>query len=186
MKRKKFIALLPAALTAAKAWAQSADSASKKSLIIYYSWSGNTRSLAKTIKGLTGADIVEVIPQTPYPSEYNKTVSQAKKEVDSNYKPPIKTEIKNISEYGLIFVGSPNWWGTISSPIRSVLASHDFSGKRIAPFITHEGSRMGRAAEDIKKLCPKSGVLEGLAVRGTSAKNASADAEKWLKTLGIL
>lgn len=71
--------------------------------------------------------------------------------------------------YDGIFVGSPYWWATIASPFTTFLASYDFSDKTIVPFMTREGSRMGHTESDIRKLCPKVTVLEGLPVRGSNA-----------------
>lgn len=187
MKRKEFIAMIPASLLAAKAWAQKQEGAKgKKMLIAYYSWSGNTRHLANIIKEATKADIVEIVPEKPYPSGYRQTVDQAKKEIDAEYKAPIKTKVPNLAEYDIVFVGSPNWWGTISSPVRTFLAENDFSGKKIAPFMTHEGSRMGRAVGDIKKLCGKSEILEALPIRGGAVKNSAEETQNWLKRLGVI
>lgn len=186
MKRKNFIALLPVTLIALKAAAnQTPENKNKKMLILYYSWSGNTRHIANLIKKFTDADIVEILPEKPYPSVYRQTVDIAKKEIDSEYKAPIITKIPDIKNYDTIFVGSPNWWGTISSPIRTVLSENDFSGKKIVPFMTHEGSRMGRAVSDIKKLCPKAQILSALPVRGGSVKNANDDVRDFLKSLNI-
>ncbi|WP_419545681.1 flavodoxin [Odoribacter laneus] len=71
--------------------------------------------------------------------------------------------------YDGIFVGSPYWWATIASPFTTFLALYDFSDKTIVPFMTSEGSRMGHTESDIRKLCPKVTVLEGLPVRGSNA-----------------
>lgn len=85
-----------------------------------------------------------------------------------------------MSKYDTIFVGSPNWWGTISSPIRTFLSDAELAGKSIAPFMTHEGSRMGRAVEDIKSICPKSKVLEPLAVRGGAVGGSEKTVAAWV------
>lgn len=186
MNRKKFIALLPAAILSARGLAaQTPETKGKKMLIVYYSWSGNTRHIANLIKDFTKADVLEILPEKPYPESYNQTVDIAKKEVDSEYKRPIKTEIPKLDDYGTILIGSPNWWGTISSPIRTFLAGSDLSGKRIAPFMTHEGSRMGRAERDIKTLCPNSEILEALPVRGGSVRRANGEVEKWMERIKL-
>ena len=187
MRRKTFITMLPASLFALKAWAAKTENKpSMKMLIIYYSWSGNTRRMANIIKNATSADIFEIIPQKPYPENYSQTVSIAKKEVDAKYKPQIKGIPENISTYDIIFVGSPNWWGTISSPMRTLLSSMDLSGKKIVPFMTHEGSRMGRSVEDIKQLCPNSEVLEALPIRGGAVDKSEQEIKNWLKSLKII
>lgn len=155
----------------------------KKILVVYFSYSGNTRIIANQIQKATNGDIFEVIPIKAYPSNYNAVVDQAKKEVNSNYKPDLKTKINNIESYDIIFVGSPCWWYTIAPPISTFLSSYDLSGKTIIPFMTHEGS--GLKVDDIKKLCPNSTILEGLAIRGSSVSSAQNDIEKWLHKIKI-
>ena len=91
--------------------------------------------------------------------------------------------VENMQAYGFVFLGYPNWWGTIPMPVASFLSEYDFSGKTIAPFCTNEGSQMGRSVDDIKKLCPKATVANGLAIRGSSVKNAQSDITKWLRGL---
>lgn len=185
MNRKTFLQMLPAAICSTGAINAAEKSARrKKALIAYYSWSGNTRHIAERIRAFTGADILEVVPELAYPSVYRQTVDMAKKENDAEYRRPIKTKPANLSEYDAIFVGSPNWWGTISGPMRTLLYENDFSGKKIMPFITHEGSRLGRAVAEIKKICPKAEVAEAIAIRGGSVKSADADVLKWIEKLG--
>ena len=98
----------------------------------------------------------------------------------------LKTKLKNISSYDMIFVGSPCWWATMAPPVATFLSSYDFTGKTIVPFMTHEGSRMGRYASDIKKLCPKAKILEGLPVRGSNVKEAKGDVNKWLREIKVI
>lgn len=155
----------------------------QKSLIVYFSHSGNTKIVATQIQKATGADIFEIIPADPYPTDYQSVVEQAKKEANEGYKPKLAKTLANIDKYDVIYVGSPCWWYTIAPPVATFLSGYDFSGKTIAPFMTHEGSRMGHSIDDIRKLCPKSKVTEGLPVRGSNAGNATADVEKWLKKL---
>jgi flavodoxin len=112
-------------------------------------------------------------------------VEQAKKELGEQYRPKLKTKVENMQSYSIIFVGYPNWWGTIPMPIATFFSEYDFKEKTIAPFCTNEGSRLGRSVVDIKKLCPKSTVTNGLAVRGGSVKNAQNDVSRWLRELGM-
>lgn len=165
------------------AYAATADGG--KALVVYYSRSGNTRAIAEAIHATVGGDIVELQPVTPYPEAYRATTDQAKRELASGYKPPLKNKIEHIEAYDVVFVGSPNWWGTVAGPVRTFLSEYDLSGKRIAPFITHEGSALGRSVADIKIFCPKATVLDGLAVRGSRAASAQGEVSAWLKKLGM-
>lgn len=87
--------------------------------------------------------------------------------------------------YDVIFIGYPNWWATIPMGVFTFFEEYDFSGKTIIPFCTHEGSRLGRSERDIKKLCPNSNVLEGLAIRG-SINKAQNSVSVWLRKLGMM
>jgi flavodoxin len=160
-----------------------ANNGSKKVLITYYSHSGNTRELANLIHKRIGGDIVETQTVDPYPDNYDALTRQAKQELDSGYKPTLKRKVENVSDYDLIFIGSPNWWNTIAPPIMTLLSEHNLSGKTIVPFITHEGGGLGRSVEDITKLCPNSRILNGLAVRGRSAKTAQNQVSEWLRSV---
>ncbi|TYT24002.1 flavodoxin [Dictyoglomus thermophilum] len=154
-------------------------------LIIYYSWSGNTRKIARIIQKEVGGDMVEIIPENPYPSSYNATVEQAKKEIKMDYKPPIKTKIEDIEKYDIIFVGTPNWWSTIAPPVATFLTQHNLSGKTIIPFITHGGGGQGRVVSDIKRLCPESKVLEPLSIYEGGSTDLREKILEWLKKLPI-
>lgn len=161
----------------------------KEILIAYFSYSGNTRAVAQEIQknlGADRADIFEITPVKKYPSEYNAVVDQAKREINAKFKPPLKEKVADISQYDTIIVGSPSWWATIAPPVSTFLSSYSLEGTTIALFITHEGSGLGVAAADVKKLCPKSPILEGLAIRGSSAKNASTSVNSWLKKIRLL
>jgi len=160
-------------------------SGTKKILVGYFSHSGNTREIANQIHKSVGCDVFEILTVKPYPHDYDAVVKQAKQELDSGYKPALKTKIENIKSYDLIFIGYPIWWSTIPAPVRTFLSEYDFSGKIIVPFCTHEGSGTGRSATDISKLCPKSSVLDGVAIRGRDVKTAQNKVSEWLRKIKI-
>jgi len=164
-----------------------AQAASKKILVVYFSHSGNTREIANQIHKNVGGDVFEIQPVTPYPTDYNTVVNQAKQELNNPaYKPALKAKVNNIKQYDIIFIGYPNWWGTYPAPVKTFLSEYDLSGKTIVPFCTHEGSRLGRSVSDLKLLCPKSTILEGLAVRGSDVKKAQNDVAQWLRKLKLI
>ncbi|WP_320053550.1 flavodoxin [uncultured Acetobacteroides sp.] len=159
---------------------------SKRVLVAYFSHSGNTRVIAQYIQEISGGDLFEIVPVKQYPTDYNSVVDQAKKEINAGYKPALKSKLASIDRYDVIFIGSPNWWSTIAPPVSTFLSSFNFSGKTIIPFITHEGSRMGRSVIDIKKLCPQSTVLEGYACRGSNVKDAHDEVANWLQKINMV
>ncbi|MGB9856732.1 MAG: flavodoxin [Dictyoglomaceae bacterium] len=155
-------------------------------LIVYYSWSGNTRKAAEIIHKYVGGKIIEIEPEKPYPKSYNDTVRQAKKEIEAKYKPPIKPKVEGINEFDIIFIGTPNWWSTIAPPVATFLSEHDFSGKTIIPFCTHGGGGKGRIVEDISKLCPDSKILECFSTYERGSKDLESKIIEWLKRIGLL
>jgi flavodoxin len=157
----------------------------KKILVAYFSHSGNTREIANQIHKTVGGDIFEIQSVKPYPHDYDAVVQQARQELDSGYKPALKTKVENINSYDLVFIGYPIWWSTVPAPVKTFLSEYDFSGKTIAPFCTHEGSGLGRSAMDISKLCPKPTVMDGVAIRGRDVKTARNKVSEWLRKLGM-
>ncbi len=157
----------------------------EKILVGYFSHSGNTREIANKIHKNVGGDIFEIKAVKPYPDDYDAVVKQAKQELDSGYKPALKTKIENIKSYDLVFIGYPIWWGTFPAPVKTFLSEYGFSGKTIVPFCTHEGSGLGRSVSDISKLCPKSTLLDSIAIWGRDVKSAQNEVSEWLQKIKI-
>lgn len=182
--KKRLILATMAAFAVSGAGAQT-QQPSKKVLVAYFSHSGNTREVARQIGEATGGDLFEIVPATPYPAEYQAVVDQGKKEIAAGVRPALKNPVGDLSQYDVIFVGSPCWWATIAPPVATFLTSCDFAGKTVIPFMTHEGSGMGRSEADIRKLCPQSTVPDGLAVRGSAVRNSKEAVGKWVRSLGL-
>ncbi|MCE7700148.1 MAG: flavodoxin [Methanobacterium paludis] len=158
----------------------------KKILVAYFSHSGNTEVVANNIKETVGADIFEIKTVERYPNEYNLVVDKAKKEQDTDYRPKLTANVQDIDSYDVVFVGYPNWWGTMPMAVFTFMGEYDFSEKTIVPFCTHEGSGLGRSEKDVAQLCPESTVLKGLAIYGSRVNSAKKDVENWLSTLGMI
>ena len=137
----------------------------QRMLVVFYSHTGNTRTIARHIQALTGCDLLDLEPVTPYPRDYDTVVSQAKKEKQQGFLPPLKNPLDMVSRYDVILVGSPSWWGTFAGPVRTFLSTAALDGKTLIPFITHEGSGLGSAPADLRRLCPSAKTGEGLAIR---------------------
>jgi len=174
--------------------------ANSKSLIAYFSRKGNnyvggsivnlpignTEVIAKKIQKLTGSDIFQIKTVKSYPEDYTETTNVAHEEQKENARPELTEIVDNMDSYDLIYVGYPNWYGTMPMAIFMFLESYDFSGKTIVPFCTHEGSGMGSSERDIKKLCPNAKVLPSLAIRGFSVERADKDITNWIKNLDLI
>ena len=147
---------------------------------------GNTEVIAGKIRKLTGSDMFKIDTVNPYPEDYSEATDVARKELDENARPELTLRVEDMDAFGLIYLGYPNWWGTMPMAVFSFLESYDLSGKTIVPFCTHEGSGLGTSERDIRKLCPKANVLSGLAIQGSSVTRADKDLAAWLKRLGLL
>lgn len=157
-----------------------------KTLIIYFSWSGNTRAVANTIQELTGYDIVEIEVKEPYSSVYDEVTARARQELDNDICPALATQVENIGEYDTLIVGTPIWSSRLAPPVKSFLVMYDLTGKKIAPFCTHGGSGTAQSVNNIRSVCPDSEILQSLAISSSQAKNARSSVERWLHTIGLI
>jgi flavodoxin len=146
---------------------------------------GNTEVVAKKIQELTGSDMFEIKTVKSYPEDYTETTNVAKEELSNNSRPELTEIVDDMDSYDVIYIGYPNWYGTMPMAVFTFLESYDFSGKTIIPYCTHEGSGLGQSVRDIKKLCPNSRVLDGLAIKGGSVNRNQNDVSAWLHKLGI-
>ena len=142
---------------------------------------GNTEIVAEIIKEITGADSFKIEQSKPYSKGYNDCIEEAKADQNINARPELLNYPSSIDEYDTIYLGFPNYWSTMPMAVFTFLEHFDFSGKKIIPFCTHEGSGMGRSVADIKALCPNATVDDGLAIYGSRANKSKPDIERWLK-----
>ncbi|MDR1615111.1 MAG: flavodoxin [Campylobacteraceae bacterium] len=182
---KKFLLAVMTILTGAQMQANTQAVKEQKVLIAYFSWGGNTKTIAEYIHEAAGGDMFEIKTLQPYPKEYNPTVDTAKEEQRLNARPKLSATIDNMSGYDTVFLGYPNWWGTIPMALFTFLEAYDLTGKTIIPFCTHEGSGFGSSIDDIKRLSPNALILQGFVVRGGSVKRAKNDVDKWISRLDI-
>ncbi len=163
-----------------------AEKQSGKILVAYFSHSGNTREIANQIHERVGGDIFEIVTVKPYPEIYRECTDLAKREQESNARPQLAKEIADMDSYDVVFVGYPNWWGTLPMALFTFFEKYDFAGKSVIPFCTHEGSALGRSVQDITRLAPKANLFEGLAIRGARVKMAQNDVAAWLNKIGMM
>ena len=155
-----------------------------KILVAYFSASGVTARLAKTLKEATGGDLHEIKPAKPYSSaDLNWNNKQSRSSVEMNDKasrPAIAAFVENMAQYDAVFVGFPIWWYEAPRIVQTFLESYDFSGKTVIPVATSGGSGMGKTADILQKSCPAAKVLPGKKLSGS----ASADeVSAWVKSL---
>ena len=154
-------------------------------MVAYFSWSGNTRRIATQIRDQVGCDIFEIASVDTYPTDYDECVEQARQELERQHRPGLKSELPDLGSYDVVFIGYPNWWGTIPMPVATFLSKCDSADKTIAPFCAHGGGGLERSVADIKKLCPRATVLDGLAVGGGHVRHAQNEIAVWLRKTGM-
>ena len=162
---------------------------------------GNTAVVAETIAKILGRefgedklgssaqaerrDLFEIKTVKTYPVNYKECCDEAQAEGRANARPELAVAVPDISGYDTIVLGYPCWWGTMPQAVFTFLESADFSGKKILPFCTHEGSGMGRSESDIKKICPTADVVKGLAINGSACNRAEGNVKSWLSANGL-
>lgn len=141
---------------------------------------GNTEAAAKIIQQITGGDLLKIEPITPYPDDYYECIDQAKQDLEKNVRPELKNCPENLDRYNVVYLGYPNYWGTMPVAVFSFLEKCNLKGKRIRPFCTHEGSGMGKSESDLKKVCLQSIVEQGLAILGHEVTQQRKNIETWI------
>lgn len=169
---------------------------SKKILIAYFSRTGenynvgniekgNTQIIAEMISEQTDGTLFRIQTVNPYPEDYMECTKIAQKEKDDDARPELVNNVDNMNNYDVIFLGYPIWWGDMPMAVYTFMENYDFSGKTIVPFCTNEGSGLSDTVDNIKKACPDSSVLDGLAIQGMIAQESRDKAKKavtdWLK-----
>lgn len=149
-----------------------------KSLVVYFSRTGNTKAVAEEIQSLTGSDLVELKTVVPYPSSYNDCLAQAQEERANNARPELSTVVSNMSEYDTVYVGYPIWCYTAPMAIFTFLESYDFTGKTVIPFCTSGSSSINQSVTDIRSICSGVNVLDGFRA------GDSETVEAWLTRIG--
>ena len=172
----------------------------QKVLVVYFSRTGeqygvgnikegNTAVIAKMIAAKTGGDLFEIkVKNDTYPTQYRPLTEAAQQEKRANARPEITGKVENFADYDMVFIGGPNWWSDLPMPVYTFMEQYNWAGKKIAPFVTHEGSGLSSIPNSIKSTT-KADVLSGLAVYGHEAQNeresAQIKVDSWLKKIGF-
>ena len=161
----------------------------KKSLVIYFSRAdenyavgyidkGNTEYIAEFVHDIVNSDIFKVEPTVPYSKDYRTCIEEAKRRIGNA---PIKETISDISQYEVIYIMTPIYWGTYAPEIETALKDLDFTGKTIRIVTTHEGSGLANVPNDVKRICKGANVLnDAIAIRGVDCQNARSKIEDWV------
>lgn len=157
-----------------------------KTLVVYFSWSGNTQTIAGEIQAQTGGDIFQLVPVTAYSTDYNTVLDQAQAEQRENARPEITGSIENLEDYDTIFVGFPNWWGDMPMILYTFFDSYDLSGKTIAPFVSSGGSGFSNTLSAMEELEPNATFLDGLSLSSSASAAPAERVSQWLSEIGLV
>lgn len=160
--------------------AQLAAARGSKTLVAYFSRTGNTRVIAGQIRRARGADLFEIMPADPYPEDYEATVGQALKETTAGYRPPLKAAVSNIASYDTVFLGFPIWGMTTPPVVRSFLSKHDLAGKTVVPFITHGGYGVGQSLSVLSKHAPQARLRQPFVMEADQERRTLTLVSEWL------
>lgn len=158
------------------------DTMGKKILVAFFSRAGenysvgyiekgNTQIVAEIISEHTGGMLFHIETTTPYPSTYKKCIEIAKQEKEDNARPAIKGDIP-VGDYDVVFIGYPNWWGDMPMAVYTFIEKHNWQGKTVIPFCTHEGSGLSSTEKKLGKACAGSILLKGIAIQGSTAQKS--------------
>lgn len=144
---------------------------------------GNTEKAAEMLAELTGGELYKIEQAQPYSDDYNTCTAEAKVDLRNNARPEVLNLPDDLDAYDEIYLGYPNYWGTMPMAVYTFLENYDFTGKTIHPFCTHEGSGLSRTEQDIQKAAPGAVVTKGLAIHGSSVDGAGGVLRKWVESL---
>ena len=159
-----------------------------KTLVVYYSASGNTERVAKDIAEAAGADLFEIVPTEVYTSEdlnWTNSDSRVSREHDDESLrdvPLTTTEVPDWDSYDTVFIGYPIWWGIAAWPVDTFVKNNDFTGKTVIPFATSSSSGMGQSGSLLADMAGTGEWQEG---QRFSSGVSSDDVQSWVNGLGL-
>lgn len=165
-----------------------AESTSGKTLIVYYSASGNTEEVANYIASATGGDLFEIVPTEIYTDadlDWTDDDSRVSREHDNEEErnvPLVSDTVDNWNEYDTVFIGYPIWWGIAAWPVDGFVKANDFIGKTVIPFCTSSSSGLGESGELLKEMAGTGEWLEGERFRSGASEET---VRSWVEGLGL-
>ena len=156
----------------------------QKALVLYYSETGTTKTVAEELQKQLGADIESIECVKPYSGNFQETMQRGQREMQSGEMPELKPLKSKIANYDVIFLGYPIWFGTYANPIATLVKNNDFAGKTIVPFCTFGSGGLNTSSDALKKELSKAKVQEGYGVRTARVAAAAKELDRFLKENG--
>ena len=156
----------------------------QKVLVLYYSETGTTKTVAQELQKQLGADIEAVETVTPYSGNFQETMQRGQREMQSGQMPALKPLAKKIADYDIIFLGYPIWFGTYANPIATLVKEQDFAGKTVVPFCTFGSGGLNTSSDALAKALPKAKIVAGYGLRTARIAVAAKELDRFLKENG--
>lgn len=182
---KKLFLLLAAVAALAGCKSGKGEAPATRSLILYYSQTGTTKTVAEALQQETGADIEAVEAVKPYDGGYDATIKRCQDEMAAGTIADIKPLKADLQRYDTIYVGYPVWFGTYAPPVATLLKTANFEGKVIVPFCTFGSGGLPETVASIKEALPKSTVLYGFGIRSARIGKLAQELPQYLIDMGI-
>lgn len=157
---------------------------SQKVLVLYYSETGTTKTVAQELQKQLGADIDSIVAVEPYSGIFMETIARGQREMQSGETPAIRPLKAKIADYDIIFVGYPIWFGTYAMPIFTLVKEQNFAGKRVVPFCTFGSGGLNTSSDMLKKALPEANVQKGYGVRTARLVAVERELDRFLKENG--
>lgn len=162
------------------------NSKDTRKLILYYSQTNTTKTVAEELQRKLDADIEQIEVEEPYTGTFEETIERGKKEMEENKMPAIKPLKSKIEDYDIIFIGYPIWFGNYALPIVSLLKEQSFDGKTIVPFCTFGSGGLVASSNNLKTALPKAEIMEGFGIRNARIEHAAAEVNRFLLEKGYV
>lgn len=159
---------------------QENEEAAKKVLVLYYSQTGATKTVAEEIQKQLDADIASIEIENPYDGDFQQTIARCQDEKANGILPKVKPFEVNIEDYDIIYLGYPIWFGSYAPPIEALVKDNDFAGKEIVPFCTFGSGGLNTSADALKAALPNATILDGYGVRNARLAAVPAEVERFL------
>ena len=185
IKNLLIVATTLAALVSCSSSAKKAEAAKPKTLVVFYSQSNTTRTVAQEIQKQLNCDIAEIECVEPYSGDFGQTIQRWQKEQQEGTLPEIKPLAKDIKDYDVIFLGYPIWGGTYAIPVATFLKNTDFAGKKLVPFCTFGSGGLNTSVAALQNSAQNAQILDGYGVRQARVAAAPAEVEQFLIKLGF-
>ena len=144
---------------------------------------GHTARVAEIVSEAIGADLYEIRTRKEYAKDHMRMIHEAKGEIENNVRPELDGDLPDLSAYDLVFIGYPNWWNTLPTPVSSFLGRYDWAGRAVVPFCTSMESGFGRSLDALSDQAKGASIRRGLHVRSADIGSSKGIICDWAREM---